>query len=77
MADAKDRAMSDVAAVMQGPHDYSDLLQTVHSDAFAFSDQEQVALDLYDELQELELQKALLEAQTGSTYRAARYIDCF
>ncbi|KAJ4349892.1 uncharacterized protein N0V89_008511 [Didymosphaeria variabile] len=45
-----------------GANDYSDLLQTAHSDAFAFSDTEQLALQLYDQLRELELEKSLLQA---------------
>ncbi|KAF2444810.1 hypothetical protein P171DRAFT_359631 [Karstenula rhodostoma CBS 690.94] len=43
-------------------NDYTDLLQTPHSDAFAFSETEQFALQLYDQLRELELEKSLLEA---------------
>ncbi|KAF2872060.1 centromere protein H (CENP-H)-domain-containing protein [Massariosphaeria phaeospora] len=46
------------------PTDYSDLLQTNHSDAFAFSETEKRALELYDQLRELEMQRSLLEAQT-------------
>ncbi|KAF2657973.1 hypothetical protein K491DRAFT_676768 [Lophiostoma macrostomum CBS 122681] len=48
------------------PSDYSDLLQTHHSDAFAFSALEQLALDLHDQLRELELQRSLLAAQTDA-----------
>jgi hypothetical protein len=47
----------------QGPESYSDLLQTSYNDAFAFSEREQVALSLYDQVRELELQRSLLEAQ--------------
>jgi hypothetical protein len=52
----------------QEPDGYSDLLQTIHCDAFVFSEGEQAALDLYDQLQELELQKSLLESQAEGTY---------
>ncbi|KAL1610278.1 hypothetical protein SLS60_001944 [Paraconiothyrium brasiliense] len=45
-----------------GTNDYSDLLQTPHADAFTFSDTEQLALQLYDQLRELELEKSLLHA---------------
>jgi hypothetical protein len=39
------------------------LTQTTHNDAFAFSEKEQMILDLYDREQELQLEIALLEAQ--------------
>ncbi|KAF2016142.1 hypothetical protein BU24DRAFT_492293 [Aaosphaeria arxii CBS 175.79] len=45
-------------------NDYSNLLKSSHCDAFAFSDQEQLALQLYDQLKELELQQSLLTAQS-------------
>lgn len=48
-------------------NDYTDLLQTPHSDAFAFSDAEQLALQLNDQLRELELEKSLLEAHAKGT----------
>jgi hypothetical protein len=48
-------------------NDYSDLLQTPHADAFAFSETEQFALQLYDQLRELELEKSLLEAHANGT----------
>ena len=54
--------MTDMAR-SQTASDYSDLLQTNHCDAYEFSDREQVALELYDQLRELELQQSLLEAQ--------------
>lgn len=41
---------------------YSDILQTPYSDAFAFSEAEQHALTLYDQLRELELEQSLIEA---------------
>lgn len=50
----------------QEPGSYVDLLQTPYSDAFAFADTERRALELYDQLLELELQLALLQAQSGS-----------
>lgn len=49
--------------------DYSDLLQTPYSDAFAFSDAEQLALDLYDKLGELALEKSLLDALADGKYQ--------
>ncbi|KAF2712486.1 hypothetical protein K504DRAFT_499578 [Pleomassaria siparia CBS 279.74] len=61
--------MADAAPAPPSPNDYSDLLQTNNSDAFAFSDTEKLALDLYDQLRELELQRSLLQAQEGGTYR--------
>ncbi|CAN9115895.1 unnamed protein product [Alternaria alternata] len=48
--------MTDVASRTQDASDYADLLQTNHSDAFAFSEAEKLALQLYDQLKELELQ---------------------
>ena len=65
MATLNHALMTDGAAVEPDSTDYSDLLQTNHSDAFAFSDQEQLALELYDQLRELELQRSLLAAQSG------------
>ncbi|KAF2799565.1 hypothetical protein K505DRAFT_370878 [Melanomma pulvis-pyrius CBS 109.77] len=61
-----DTVMADAAAAPQNPKDFSDLLQTNHSDAFAFSDTEKLALQLYDQLRELELQRSLLEAQEAA-----------
>jgi len=63
MATKDDVDMADAAAQEQDPSDYTDLLQTNHTDAFAFSETEQLALTLYDQLRELELQQSLLEAQ--------------
>ena len=61
--------MTDVASRTQDASDYADLLQTNHSDAFAFSEAEKLALQLYDQLKELELQQSLLQAQQAGTYR--------
>ncbi|KAJ5024854.1 centromere protein H (CENP-H)-domain-containing protein [Bipolaris maydis] len=58
--------MADVGAKRQDAHDDADLLQTTHSDAFAFSDTEMLALQLYDQLKELELQQSLLQAQQAA-----------
>lgn len=55
--------MADAPTAPQNPRDYADLLEMNNSDAFAFSEREKVALDLYDQLKELELQRSLLEAQ--------------
>ncbi|KAF1842407.1 uncharacterized protein K460DRAFT_389065 [Cucurbitaria berberidis CBS 394.84] len=67
MATKGDVEMADVAAKVQDPHDYADLLQTNYSDAFAFSESEELALELYDQLRELELQQSLLQAQQSAT----------
>lgn len=66
MASVGDTVMTDAAVTLQ-VGDISDLLQTYHSDAFAFTDAEKTALELYDQLQELELQQSLLEAQESGT----------
>ncbi|CAN9103322.1 unnamed protein product [Alternaria alternata] len=58
--------MTDVASRTQDASDYADLLQTNHSDAFAFSEAEKLALQLYDQLKELELQHSLIEAQQSA-----------
>ena len=63
MSTMNDITMGDAATNTQNPDGYSDLLQTPHSDAFAFSESEALALELYDQLRELELQRALIEAQ--------------
>ncbi|KAI4955427.1 hypothetical protein J4E91_001287 [Alternaria rosae] len=57
MAAKGDVDMTDATTKTQDPNDYVDLLQTNHSDAFAFSDTEKLALQLYDQLKELELQQ--------------------
>ena len=54
--------MADRAAKPSLSDGFSDLLQTPYSDAFAFSEEEQRALDLYDKLRELELEKSLIDA---------------
>lgn len=51
--------------------DHSDLAHTNHCDAFAFSEREQLALDLYNELRELELQESLLRAQAEGRHSNA------
>jgi hypothetical protein len=63
MATENDVAMIDATAKPQDTNDYADLLQTNHSDAFAFSEREKLALQLYDQLRELELEQSLLQAQ--------------
>lgn len=66
---------SDAAAKVQNANDYADLLETNHSDAFAFSATEQLILDLYDQLHELELQQSLFKArQTGTSDTCDRVI---
>ncbi|KAF2819091.1 hypothetical protein CC86DRAFT_450306 [Ophiobolus disseminans] len=66
MATKGDVEMADAATKLHDPNDYADLLQTNHSDAFAFSEAEKLALQLYDQLRELELQLSLLRAQQSS-----------
>lgn len=63
MATGDDVDMVDATAKAVDVGDYADLLQTNHSDAFAFSQTEQLALDLYDQLRELELEQSLFQAQ--------------
>jgi hypothetical protein len=73
MATKGDVVMADATPGSQGTNDVADLLQTNHSDAFAFSHTETLALELYDQLQELELQRSLLEAQqSGKCYAGTR-----
>ena len=67
MASANDTAMADATSSSRRQADYSDLLQTSHSDAFAFSPQEKHVLELYGQLRELELQQSLLQAQDERT----------
>ena len=68
MATSNDVPMADAAtAKANGTNTYADLLQTPHTDAFAFSETEQLALQLNDELRELELEKSLLEAHVNGT----------
>ena len=68
MATQADVEMVDSTAKIQDPNDYADLLHTNHTDAFAFSDTEKLALQLYDQLKELELQQSLLQAQQSGTF---------
>lgn len=74
MATRDDVDMTDVAGQAQEAqkaqkaHDNADLLQTTYSDAFAFSESERLALQLYDQLKELELQQSLLQAQQSGMF---------
>lgn len=69
MANKDDTVMVDAAVKSLDAGDVDDLLQTNHSDAFTFTETEKLALELYDQLQELELQRSLLQAQqTGTLY---------
>ena len=63
MANTGDTVMADAAVKSQSASDTSDLLQTTHCDAFAFTDPAKLALELYDQLREIELQQSLLQAQ--------------
>lgn len=68
MATLTDVPMGDAAtAKANSASAYADLLQTPHTDAFAFAETEQFALQLYDQLRELELEKSLLEAHVNGT----------
>jgi hypothetical protein len=69
MATKMDVDMLDAATTPKNSNDLADLLQTPHSDAFAFSESEKLALQLYDQLRELELEQSLLQAQTTGTQR--------
>ncbi|KAJ4377426.1 hypothetical protein N0V83_000251 [Neocucurbitaria cava] len=75
MAAKADVEMADALDRVQDPQDYTDLLQTNHCDAFAFSESEKLALELYDQLQELELQKSLLQAQQSVTHDVSALSD--
>jgi hypothetical protein len=68
MATPGDVEMVDAGTKVQDANDdYAHLLQTNHSDAFAFTDTEKLALDLYHQLKELELQQSLLRAHQSGT----------
>jgi hypothetical protein len=76
MASKGDVEMVDATAKLQDPNDYADLLQTDHSDAFAFSETEKLALQLYDQLKELELELSLLQAQqSGPQSRCISFVE--
>jgi hypothetical protein len=62
MADTGDTVILDAAVKLQVAGDISGLLRTNHSDAFTFTESEDLALNLYDQLRELELQQSLLKA---------------
>jgi hypothetical protein len=67
MATKQDVEMADTTAKVHEPSDFTDLLQTNYADAFAFSETEKLALELYDQMRELELQISLLRAQQDGT----------
>jgi len=67
----KDVDMADAAARVPDPNGNAHLLQTNHSDAFAFSETEELALQLYDQLKELELQQSLIQAQQAGMFHPA------
>lgn len=77
MAAVNDTIMADAPGAPQNPHDFSELLQTPHSDAFAFSEEELLALELCDQLRELELQRSLLQAQNEGTSSGHVLIQSF
>ncbi|KAG9202746.1 hypothetical protein G6514_003999 [Epicoccum nigrum] len=66
MADTGDTVILDPAVELQVAGDISDLLQTKHCDAFTFTEPEDLALNLYDQLRELELQQSLVKAHNLS-----------
>jgi len=66
--------VDDAAARVPDPNDgNAHLLQTNHSDAFAFSETEELALQLYDQLQELELQQSLIQAQQAGMFHPGSF----
>ena len=69
---SRDVDMVDAAARVPDVPDPNDgnahLLQTNHSDAFAFSATEELALQLYDQLEELELQQSLIQAHRAGMF---------
>jgi hypothetical protein len=67
MADTGDTVILDPAVELQVAGDISDLLQTKHCDAFTFTEPEDLALNLYDQLRELELQQSLVKAHNLCT----------
>ncbi|KAL6706585.1 hypothetical protein ACN47E_005341 [Coniothyrium glycines] len=69
MAAVHDVQMMDATAKAPDPNDYADLLQTNHTDAFAFSETEKLALQLYDQLHDLELQQSLHLAHQAAQAR--------
>ncbi|KAL6152463.1 hypothetical protein ACJBU6_09328 [Exserohilum turcicum] len=60
--------MADAPVEARDADDHASVLQTNYSDAFAFSDSERLALQLYDQLYELELQQSLVGAQQSGTF---------
>jgi hypothetical protein len=77
MATREDVDMVDATVKVKDTTDYADLLQTNHSDAFAFSQNEQLALELYDKLIEMELEQSLLVAQhSGTNARQTTHLGC-
>jgi hypothetical protein len=62
-----DIEMADASGKSLHAGDIGALLQTNHSDAFAFTESEKLALEQYDQLRELELQQSLLQAQQAGT----------
>jgi len=70
MANKGDTVMADANTKSPDSGDLGDLLQTNHSDALVFTETENLALELYDQLRELELQQSLLRVQErGTSYR--------
>jgi hypothetical protein len=75
MADTGDTVILDAAVKLQAVGDISDLLRTNHSDAFTFTESEDLALNLYDQLRELELQQSLLKAHGLCTSYLSADVD--
>lgn len=75
MANTGDVNKADIAIGSHDAGDINDLHKTIHSDAFAFNESEKLALELYDQLRELELQQSLLRAQeSGMSYCCASFV---
>jgi len=59
-----DHSTENVAAdVPTQRSEFADLIQANKNDAFAFTEQERLILELYDQEQELRLESSLFEAQ--------------
>jgi hypothetical protein len=65
MENIHETMMVDVPVAPQKVDDHAELMQTLYSDAFAFSERERLALELHDQLRELELQLSLIEVNNG------------
>jgi len=63
-----DHSTENVAAgVPTQRSEFADLIQANKNDVFAFTEQERLILELYDQEQELQLESSLFEAQAQGT----------